>query len=194
MNWLRDNGFTIGTHNSYEKGYYFSIERSTPKSIFKNVLSLLQEYSKSKNIDLGWVDVDNDDLNYKWIDDKNKILGLYRIYEYKIDDYLLSVRIDGDFEYLQNFYKKLIHMGEGVWIERCEKYQWEEFEEYLEARLFDDFLYDLGNLLKNLTIVRCAGNSSVFEGESGTSYFILFGYNSNIGCGEGWVIEDYVPY
>ena len=72
MNWLRDNGFTIGTHNSYEKGYYFSIERSTPKSIFKNVLSLLQEYSKSKNIDLGWVDVDNDDLNYKWIDDKIK--------------------------------------------------------------------------------------------------------------------------
>ena len=220
MVWLKKHDLKVGDSGSYVESYAFKVDIDNHSSIVDSVIEKIRQYSVaglSTNTDVDRLfdtrchdleveyeyqeAVDNDDINWKWLDDENNKLGLCRIYnrnEYDdvlsvfFTDYYLTIHPDFEKKLLQS--DKAKHMsfvdiqdGQVAIVDDQPMF-------YIEEHLIKEILKDLDDIVEKLSVLYCSG--SLFDSVDGdhNGYFVLSGYNPTSKCGDGWIIDSFAPH
>ena len=181
---------------------YFSFETKSRSTVQADCISLLR-----KSAELGYFvygdrkykiqlrrvecfDYYEDEIYFreadaKWIEEDNSYSGVYRLFEGEsIQEFVHC--------YLDLVSLRLSHIEMGPWSDELYT-SWErssDRDEYMSKTFKYVFIEELRRILDNLYLIVCSDSAFTLVDGTGTSYYLLFGYNSKSKKVEGLLQRD----
>ena len=206
IDWFeRQFGEITTPSNSSTTTFYFTFDAVSEETIFDDVLNeLIGRLPLNFEDDKGELEeyvkvVGTATTVQRYLDSSDEGL-FYSILDLKSEDSFIQVYIDlsSDFMHYHPDLEECLNQMES-WDE-FRSYEededgyahvdWKELGEYISDHLIQHVYDDLGKLLNEFSVTKCAGTWFEVDDSLGVSYYVLSGYNPKSKCGEAYVIED----